>query len=340
MPHSLRTVHRGLSMKALVTGGTGFIASNVVDLLESDGHSVRLFSRKAALPARFSGKDVSIFSGDLEDAESVLRAMTGMDVFYHIGEIKNTSPRAVKNNIKLMEKIVGHLDVSGVKRIVFISSITVAGIPGVKPATEDSPPVRLLRDPYTRYKEQCEKLLTEKTTRAEYAVIRPGVVYGSGSRYLGGLISTVDRLGTLGIPFIGQGRSIAPLVHVNDLARAVYRAGIEDAAAGQIFNITDGMNDTWSDFLNAIGSALGKKIRILPVPPLLLSVPARFFDLLADLLGLTMGLDTLVNYITADLLFTNERAQQFLHWKPEYSLAQGVEEMVRGYKTKRRRMEA
>ncbi|HUI46576.1 MAG TPA: NAD(P)-dependent oxidoreductase [Nitrospirota bacterium] len=324
-------------MKALVTGGTGFIGSNVVDLLVADGHSVRLFSRKAGLPARFSGKDVSAFGGDLEDAESVLRAMEGMDVFYHIGEIKNTSPRAVKNNVKLMEKVVGHLDASGIKRIVFISSISVAGIPEVKPATEETPSRLPLRDPYTRYKEQCEKFLSEKAAGTEYAVIRPGVVYGSGSRYLGGLIAAVDRLGTLGIPFVGQGRSIAPLVHVKDLARAVYRAGIEDAAAGRIFNITDGMQNTWSDFLHAIGNALGKEIRILPLPPLLFSVPARFFDLFAGLLGATMSLDAFVSYVTTDLLFMNDRAQQLLHWKPEYLLAQGVEEMVSEYRTKRGR---
>jgi nucleoside-diphosphate-sugar epimerase len=324
-------------MKALVTGGTGFIGSNVVDLLVADGHSVRLFSRKAGLPARFSGKDVSAFGGDLEDAESVLRAMTGMDVFYHIGEIKNTTPRAVKNNVKLMEEVVGHLDASGIKRIVFISSISVAGIPEVKPATEETPSRLPLRDPYTRYKEQCEKLLSEKTAGTDYAVIRPGVVYGSGSRYLSGLISAVDRLGTLGIPFIGQGKSIAPLVHVKDLARAVYRAGIEDAAAGRIFNITDGIHETWSDFLHAIGSALGKEIRILPVPPLLFSVPALFFDLLAGLFGATMSLDAFVSYVTTDLLFSNDRALRLLHWMPEYSLAQGVEEMVSEYRTRRGR---
>ena len=326
-------------MKALVTGGTGFIGSNVVDLLVADGHSVRLFSRKTGLPARFSGKDVSVFGGDLEDADSVLSAMAEMDVFYYIGEIKNTSPRAVTNNVKLMEKVVGHLDASGIKRIVFISSISVAGIPAEKPATEETPSRRPLRDPYTRYKEQCEKLLSEKIAGTEYAVIRPGVVYGSGSRYLGGLISAVDRLGTLGIPFIGQGRSVAPLVHVKDLARAVYRAGIEDAAAGRIFNITDGTHETWSDFLHAIGSALGKEISILPVPPLLFSVPARFFDLLAGLLGATMSLEAFVSYVTTDLLFTNDRAQRLLHWMPEYSLEQGVEEMASEYRMGRGRPE-
>ncbi len=52
-------------MKALVTGGTGFIGSKVVGLLAENGHTVRLFGRKDKLPAQFAGKDVSLFPGDL-----------------------------------------------------------------------------------------------------------------------------------------------------------------------------------------------------------------------------------------------------------------------------------
>jgi nucleoside-diphosphate-sugar epimerase len=62
-------------------------------------------------------------------------------------------------------------------------------------------------------------------------------VYGLGSRYLGSLISAIDRLGSVGIPFIGKGDKIAPLIHVKDIARTVYLAGIERYVAGQVFNI-------------------------------------------------------------------------------------------------------
>jgi hypothetical protein len=69
-------------MKALVTGGTGYIGSPVVDLLLERGHHVRLFSRASELPVRLAGKDVSLVSGDLRYPESLSRAMKGMDVFY------------------------------------------------------------------------------------------------------------------------------------------------------------------------------------------------------------------------------------------------------------------
>ncbi|MDA8086356.1 MAG: NAD(P)H-binding protein [Nitrospiraceae bacterium] len=77
-------------MKAVVTGGSGFIGSRVVRLLLAAGHEVRIFSRRKDAAALFGAK-VESASGDLEDVPSLISAMDGMEVLYHIGEIKNTS---------------------------------------------------------------------------------------------------------------------------------------------------------------------------------------------------------------------------------------------------------
>ncbi len=320
-------------IKALVTGGTGFIGSNVVDLLIENGHSVRLFSRKADLPARLSGKGVTVFPGDLQDADAVLDAMEGMDVFYHIGEIKNTSPRAAKKNRQLVETIFDNIGRTGIWRFIFVSSLTVAGIPSVIPATEETGPKLVPDEHYTAYKRQCEEILRAQAA-VEHVIIRPGVVYGSGSRYLGGLIASVERFGPLGFPFIGRGRNVAPLVHVKDLARAIYLAGLRQEAAGRTLNLTDGLPHSWQDFFNAIAVSLGKKFRLLPVPSVALRVPSKAVDFFGSLFNVSFSLDTYVRYATADLLFSNDEARRVLGWEPEYTLERGVEEMVREYRKK------
>jgi nucleoside-diphosphate-sugar epimerase len=317
-------------MKTLVTGGTGFIGSAVVDLLAEQGHSVRLFSRKKTLPARLTGKDVELFHGDLKEPDSVLSAMRGMEVFYHIGELKNTSPGVAEKNVQLVERIVGHLEQSGVKRMVFISSLTVAGLPSKIPATEETLPAVMLEDHYTRYKQRCEKLLAEKAVGAAYAVVRPGIVYGSGSRYLGSLITAIGTIGPVGFPFIGKGKNRMPLIHVQDLARAITLAGVEQNAAGQTFNLVDGMGRTWLDFFTAIARSLGKNFRIIPFPVLALRGPAVFLDVLSGLFSVRFSMDSYVRYAASDLLFDITKAKQVLHWAPEYDLEKGVEEMVRG----------
>ena len=323
-------------MKVLVTGGTGFIGSKVVDLLVEQGHSVRLFSRQTGLPPRFTGKEVALSHGDLKEHDSVLDAMMGTEVFFHIGELKNTSPGAAEKNVLLVERIVSHLRQSGVKRLVFISSLTVAGIPAHTPATEETMPAVTIEDPYTRYKQQCENLLVEKASGVEYAVIRPGVVYGSGSRYLGGLITAIEKIGPVGFPFIGNGKNTMPLIHVKDLARAIYLAGIQQDAAGQTFNLVDGLNTTWIDFFTTVARACGKSFRIIPFPSLAMRAPARIFDLLIGLFSVKLSMDHYVQYAAADLVFDVTKAKQVLKWAPEYDLEKGVDEMVRGYGKKRR----
>jgi nucleoside-diphosphate-sugar epimerase len=318
-------------MKAFVTGGTGFIGGHVVDLLLKENHKVRLFSRRHDIPERLKGKDVEFFKGDLEDFQSVIDAMQGMEVFYHIGEIKNVNRTASEKNVKLMGHIIENLKDKRVRRLVFISSITVAGIPSEIPASEDTVPKVILKDHYTSYKRACEKLITEKAD-VEYAIIRPAPVYGPGSRYLGRLIDAVEKIGPIGFPFVGDARNLAPLIYVKDLARAIYLSGIRTDAVGHVFNLTDGHRHSWFEFLNTIAESLGKKVRIIPLSPLFLRIPAIFFDFFSGIFGIELDLSNYMAYFSRDLFFENSKARSLLMWEPEFTLNNGVKKMVKGYR--------
>jgi nucleoside-diphosphate-sugar epimerase len=73
-------------------------------------------------------------------------------------------------------------------------------------------------------------------------------------------------------------------------------------------------------------------MRILSLPPLLLGIPAQFLDVLAGLFRIRISLNAYVQYVTTDLLFTNSKAQRLVNWKPEYTMMQGIEEMIREYR--------
>jgi UDP-glucose 4-epimerase len=318
-------------MKTLVTGGTGFIGSPVVDCLLAEGHAVRLFSRSPLNPARLHSRDIEFFQGRLEDAPSLIRAMEGIDVFYHIGEVKNIGRSAAGKNIALMEQVVANLVAKNIRRFVFISSITVAGIPSSVPAREETAPGKILHDHYTDYKKRCEEIIRANVKTCEYAIVRPAPVYGPGSRYLGKMVKTIKFIGAIGLPFIGNGKNIAPLIHVQDLARAIVRAGTQPDAAGQTFNLTDGACHTWLDFLSAVGEAAGKNVRIIAIPPLLLKFAALPFDLFSGFLGMDLDPFNYLEYFSSNLLFDNTKARSLLDWNPEYSVPEGVKEMVEYY---------
>ncbi|MBI5076173.1 MAG: NAD(P)-dependent oxidoreductase [Nitrospirae bacterium] len=319
-------------MKALVTGGTGFIGSQVVQALLSCGHAVRLLSRRPEMPESLKEKNIEIVQGDLEDPGSVVDAMDSIELFYHIGEIKNLTKAQADKNITLIEKIIDNLDAKGVKRFVFVSSITVAGIPSEQPAGEETTSQVTFNDHYTAYKRSCEGIIRKKTEGCEYAIVRPAPVYGPGSRYLGRMVSVIETLGPIGLPFIGDAKNITPFVQVKDLAEAIVLAGTRPEAAGQIFNLTDGLSHTWLDFFTAIADALHKKVRIIPIPALLLKLPAIPLELFSGFFNVNFDPIKYIDYLSNDLLFDNAKAKSLLNWQPAYSLSEGVKEMVEDYK--------
>lgn len=324
-------------MKALVTGGTGFIGSHVVDLLAAGGHDVHIFSRSSKPEGDTVRRDSTVVRGDLRNPPSLVRAMEGMDVVYHVGEIKNVSRRTAGLNTALLKAVVPVLAGGGAGRFVFVSSITVAGIPGSLPADENTEPRTKLVDHYTAYKRAGENLLAGHRPEIDHVVIRPAPVYGPGSRYLGRLIAAIKRVGPWGLPFIGRGDSLAPLIQVEDLARAVVAAGFADSVGGEVLNITDGIRHSWRDFIDAIGQALGRRIRLVAVAPNLVRFPALSFDRIAGFFGFDFSLKDYIDYFTEDLLFSNDKAKTLLGWTPKYTdLSDGAAEMVRFYEGERR----
>lgn len=314
-------------MLALVTGGTGFIGGAVVNSLLEEGHEVRIFSRSGSPRGAAAHERLTVATGDLEEPASLLKALEGVDVFYHVGEIKNITRSASDRNVRLLEEIVPHLAGLGIGRTVFISSITVSGIPASFPADEETPARVLLKDHYTAYKRRCEEILAASVP-GRYAVIRPAPVYGPGSRYLGRLVSAVEKLGPVGMPFIGGARNCAPLIFIKDLSSAICRAGTVPQAAGRTFIITDGVRHSWHDFFSAVASRMDKRLRIVPVPPALLKISALPFEFLSGFFGIQMDAVNYLDYFSRDLFFDNARARETLGWQPGYSMERGVAEMV------------
>lgn len=322
-------------MKTFVTGGSGFIGSHVVDLLVQNGHSVKLLMRKPDLPPEWQDKGVAAVQGDLNDADRVLDAMDGSELVFHIGEIRNSTVANAEKNLGLVRKMAGELKHAGVRRFVFVSSVTVAGVPSSTPATEETRTAFHLKDHYTEYKRKAEEVIRQATNGVEHAIVRPGIVYGPRSKNLSRVLKTITQFGPIGIPFIGSGRNRAPFIQVQDLAQAIYLAGTLPEGAGQTFNLTDGAAHTWLEFFTAVGRARGKEVRIVPLPPFLVRFPAAFADLFAGMIGFDLDLHTYVTFMSRNVDFDPQKARSLLGWTPQHDdLEAAVAAMVRWYAEK------
>ena len=118
-------------MKTLVTGSTGFLGSAVLRELLDDGREVKILIRKGANTANIDGLDVEIAYGDLRDSESLLSALNGCEILYHVAAYYSLWDRDQKLiyeiNVGGTRKILEASQKKGLEKIVYTSTVAASG---------------------------------------------------------------------------------------------------------------------------------------------------------------------------------------------------------------------
>ena len=135
-------------MKYLITGGAGFIGSNIAEVLQEKGEEVVIydnFSTGFRENLRGFEDNIEVIEGDIRDLDSLKKAVKGVDYILHQGALSSV-PRSIKDPITSSEvNTQGTLNVlvaaseAGVKRVVFASSSAVYGASKTLPKVEDMP---------------------------------------------------------------------------------------------------------------------------------------------------------------------------------------------------------
>src|SRR3990172_2285772 len=118
----------------LITGGTGFIGSNLSAALVERGYSVRLFRRPSSDLTAIGGLDVEQVPGDLRDPDSLRKAVKGWDTVFHVGALvsywRRQREEMYEINIGGTRNVVEACLAAGIERLVHTSSIAAIGYPG------------------------------------------------------------------------------------------------------------------------------------------------------------------------------------------------------------------
>jgi dihydroflavonol-4-reductase len=211
-------------MRALVTGGTGFIGSHVVRALVDDGVSVRVLARAASDRRALVGLPVEIVTGDLAEPGSLAAALAGVEVLYHVAadyRLWAPDPTVLyRVNVDGTRALLRAAEASGVARVVYTSSVGALGLPSDgRPGTEETP-VRL-EDMVGDYKRS--KFLAEREAETAAARGLP-VVIVNPSAPVGPWDWKPTPTGRMLVDYL-RGRMLAYLdtglnvVHVRDVAR-------------------------------------------------------------------------------------------------------------------------
>jgi UDP-glucose 4-epimerase len=301
-------------MHTLVTGGAGFIGSNLVALLLCEGHTVTVLDnfssgyRENLVPFT----QIRCLEGDVRDPEAVTRAAEGAEVVYHLAASVGNA-RSIAHPVQDSEiNVLGTLHVleaarrGGIRKVIFSSSAGIFGELKTLPIREDHPV-----EPDSPY--GASKLGAEKLCLA-YAKLYPALecvclryfnVYGVNQRYdaYGNVIPIFVRRLLTNQPLLiyGDGEQTRDFVNVRDVAFANYQASLVRGLSGA-FNIASATRVTINRLVELLGAASG-------LAPVVQHVAPRPGD---------------VRHSLADV----SAAQRAFNYQPSVDLAGGLAEYV------------
>ncbi len=230
-------------MRVLVTGGSGFIGSHVVDRLCAHGHEPVIFD---LVPSSYhSRKEVATVVGDLTDREVTRRAARGCDAIVHLAAVADVSDvladpiRATRVNVHGTQMILEAARREEIPRVVYASTIWVYGNAPVEGELDEGAPLALPAHLYTATKLAGEMYCRSyaELYEAEHTILRFGIPFGPRSRAAAVVATFVARAQRgEAMRIAGDGRQTRQFVYVEDLADGVV-AGLSRAAANGVYNL-------------------------------------------------------------------------------------------------------
>jgi dihydroflavonol-4-reductase len=250
-------------MRVLITGGTGFLGSHLVEaLLEEPGVEVFALVRDPSKPRWLQGVEgVRFIAGDLGNPPSL---PAGLACVYHLAGLTKTLRPADYYTVNrdgtanLLRALEGQ---SERLRFVHLSSMAAIGpsSPG-RGVTEDQPPHPV--SPYGESKLQAEGEVLKYKNRFSVILLRAAAIYGPRDEDFLEFFRWIRR----GIRPILGGRKILSLLYVRDAVRACLMAGRPGRPSGEIFNLADPRPCGWEDIGRIAGRLLGKRTVPVYVP--------------------------------------------------------------------------
>lgn len=306
-------------LRVAVTGAAGFVGRALCGTLTQAGHRVVPVVRSgASLPDEKVVGDL----GAAVDWRAILAGCDGvvhLAARVHLGGAKDAGGLAAyrRINTEVTLDLARQAAAAGVKRFVFVSTIKVNGEGADRPYRETDVPAPA--DAYAISKWEAEQGLHRiaDETSLEIVALRPPLVYGPGVRanFLH-LMRAVERGWPLPLGAVHNRRSLLYLGNLTD----ALRLGLEHPdAAGRTFLLDDGEAVSTPELIRALARAMGRPVRLFPVPLPVLGAAARLFGRTAQLRRLTESL-----YVDGAAI------RRQLGWHPPHSMAEGLAATVAG----------
>ncbi|MEA3436772.1 MAG: NAD-dependent epimerase/dehydratase family protein [Thermodesulfobacteriota bacterium] len=323
-------------MRYLVTGATGFIGPYLIRKLISLRHTSRCLVRSESNTQVLEDLGAELIKGDITKPETLSGIADGMDCVLHmatLGHMSNftvTEPMFDKINVQGTVNVMKEALRAGAKRVVHCSTVAAMGICPEVPSTEESECNP--HHPYGRSKLRAEKEVLRMVAGngLPASIIRFSMVYGPGDRRD---ILKLTRMAKKGLfPRVGNRPKLTPLIHVEDAVRGLLLAA-EKGRPGQIYLITNGQSEPFDRVRTIIQNALGVSRMSIYVPEWAALTMALLSEKIFSFFGKAPPLTRKnIESTLADRVFSVEKAETELGFRPQVDVKAGLRDTVLWYK--------
>lgn len=312
----------------LVTGGSGFLGSHVVDALVARGQPVRALVRATSDTAYLAALDVELAYGDLTDFSSLRAATRGIDRIYHCAALAaDWGPWAAFRaaNVTGVRNLLQAALEAGVSRFVHVSTTDVYGHPD-RPVDETAP-YRLRGWPYGDTKVEGERLVWAYHHQhgIPVTVVRPANLYGPRSvTFVLEIVALLQRGSML---HLARGHRPAGLTYVTDVVDLLLRGVESERSIGQAYNAVDASDVSWRQYVDRLAAIAGVARPRIVIPYRLAylagwAMEAAYSALRVE--GRPLLTRLIVEVFGTHQGFSADKARRELGWAPSVDFDEGM----------------
>jgi nucleoside-diphosphate-sugar epimerase len=244
--------------RSLVTGGSGFLGSHLVEALVARGDEVRALVRQTSNVTLLESLGVELVYGNLNDSQSLKAAVQGMERIYHCAALASdwgTWEEFQVANVTGLRNLLDAALEAGVSKFVHVSTTDVYGYPNY-PADETAPfRPRVLQ--YGDTKIQGEQLVW--TYHHEHGlpitIVRPVNIYGPRSNSF--VLELAEALKSGDMVHIGKTEQPAGLTYVTNVVDMILLAADQEGSVGHAYNASDGLDVSWRSYMDRLAKIIG-----------------------------------------------------------------------------------
>lgn len=321
-------------MRVLVTGGTGFIGSHLIDKLVKQGHHVRCLLRRTSQVAFLKTLNVELLKGDFTDERYLKRGVEGVDIVFNLigilGRWGISDEVYWETNLRATERLLSASLQSDIEQFIHCSSAGVVG-PLRRGAAADEKYPYNPSNIYEETKSEAERIAVRyyEENGIPMTVLRPEFVYGPRDLHVLSLFKSIQRGRFL---LIGGGKTVLHPTYIDDVVQGFMLCVGNKKTIGEIYFIAGERTVTVQELSLLIANALDVPPPRRQFPTFLSLFLARLFERSANMLKFDPPLTvSMVRFFTENRSFSTEKARKHLNYNPVL-LEEGLRRTVTWYR--------